>query len=66
MWTGDEITQLDIELDLSPPVMRTDPLRFTFRGNLQRRYNKFEQATDPIARIQVEGTVDPLPRWVNY
>ena len=66
VWAGDEIAALDLDFELSPPATRADPLGFKLRGKLPRRYNKGEAVTDPTARIQVEGTVNPLPRWVNY
>lgn len=66
VWKGDEISSLDVDLELKLPATRADALYFSFRGTLPRRFNAGEKVSDPTAHVQVEGRVEPLPRWVNY
>lgn len=66
VWKGDDIASLDLEFGLTPPATRRDPLSFAFRATMPRKYNAADPVTAPTARIQVYGTVEPLPKWVNY
>ncbi len=66
VWKGDDIAQLDLEFGMTPPGTRNAPLSFAFRATMPRKFNANDPVTGPTARIHAYGTVDPLPKWVNF
>jgi hypothetical protein len=66
VWKGDDIAQLDLEFGMTPPATRNGPLDFAFRATMPGKFNANDPVAGPTARIQVYGTVGPLPKWVNF